>query len=169
MIVADKKFSVSGNTALVPERKTYENSEEEKYKKIRESQREALRRKKHLKLKSQARIIMSIVIIFIMGITIIYRYSEIYTMQGKLLNLQNEERNITSQNENLKYKLSSYDDIKEIQKNATEKLHMIQPNDSNVVHVNLSKNSITVKKDGNTNNKSKNIFEVIMSKLFLWR
>lgn len=169
MIIADKKYLVNGNTALVPERKRERDEEAERYKRIKESQKEALRRKKQLKLKRQAGVIMSIFISFIIGITIIYRYSEIYTMQRGLTDIQNEEKEMQGKNEDLKYYLSQYDDINEVQKTATDKLHMVQPDNSKAVYANLDKKLIRVTEDENTSSDRKGLLEEIKSKLFSWR
>lgn len=169
MIITNKKFSVEGSTALSPQKKEIGNTEDDKYKKIKESRKNVLRRKKQIRLKRQARIIASIFITFILGFTIIYRYSAIYTLQRELANVQDKSNVLKNQNDDLNRKLMTYSNIDEIQSKATEKLHMIQPDNTKAVFVNLNKSSVKVEKNDGESNQGKSIVEVIESKLFFWR
>lgn len=169
MIIANKNFSVEGSAALNPQRRELGNTEDEKYKKIKESQKNVLRRKKQIQLKRQARIIGLIFITFILGFTIIYRYSKIYTLQRELADVQDKSNNLKSQNDDLSKRLMMYSNIDEIQSKATEKLHMIQPDNTKAVYVDLNKNSVKVQKNYDESNQGKSILEVIESKLFFWR
>lgn len=169
MIITNKKFSVEGSAALNPQKREIGNTDDEKYRKIKESQKEILRRKKQVRLKRQAAIIAFIFITFILGFTIIYRYSKIYTLQRELANIQDKSSVLKNQNDDLNKKLMMYSNIDEIQSKATDKLHMIQPDNTKAVFVNLNKNSVKVKKSYDENNQGKSIVEVIESKLFFWR
>lgn len=169
MIITNKKFSVEGSTALSPQKKEIGNADDDKYKKIKESRENILRRKKQIKLKRQARILGLIFITFILGFTIIYRYSKIYTLQKQLADIQDKSNSLKNQNDDLNKKLMIYSNIDEIQSKATEKLHMIQPDNTKVVYSNLSKNSIKVKENNNESSQGKGIVELIESKIFFWR
>ncbi|MFL0251604.1 septum formation initiator family protein [Clostridium neuense] len=169
MIITSKKFSVEGSTALSPQKKEVIITEDDKYKKIKESQKDILRRKKQIQLKRQARIIAFIFITFIIGFTVIYRYSKIYTLQREFANVQDKASVLKSQNDDLNKRLMMYSNIDEIQSKATEELHMIEPDNTKAVFVDLNKNSVKLQKNYGESNQGKSIVEVIESKLFFWR
>ncbi|KHD38275.1 hypothetical protein NL50_01865 [Clostridium acetobutylicum] len=167
MIITDKRFQIKGNNALAPEENNLGVEERvlESYRRRRKKEKELKRMKKHVQMKKQARIIFGIVAAFVLGFTVLYRYSEIYSLQNKLEAVQNQSSNIENENDDLKLRIFRTEGIDNVSKKATGDLHMVNPDKNHAAYTDLKKKSITIDKDTEDSN-SKGILEVIESKLF---
>ncbi|MDP4143260.1 MAG: cell division protein FtsL [Bacillota bacterium] len=149
MIVANKQYSTNGNAALVPERKYIPEKKDLKNEQI---QSEELKKAKQHKKRVQAKIIVSIFAMFVIGLTIVVRYSDIYVMQRQLTLEQENLNSLTKENEDMKLDLMRQGNLKDIEKQATEDLHMVLPSKDQAIHVDLGKNNfntVQVNKDQN--------------------
>lgn len=162
VVEANKNYSINGNAALVPKRRPFE--EDEKLKELKKAKEEYLRNKKLAQNRKRARVMLSIVSVFVVGVVLIYRYSEIYTMQKDLITAQAQVDTLNKNNDDLHYQLAKYNNINYIQQKAAS-LNMVQPDKSTIATVNLNKQNI-VKTSTDNSKKSLSILDIIMSKLF---
>ncbi|UZW16097.1 hypothetical protein OSC52_09855 [Clostridium pasteurianum] len=160
LILKEKSYINNGSSALQPERKHY--GEEDK----RLIQEENKRRKKlkQSKLKYQAKIMIGIALTFIVGFTIIYRYSVIYNMEKELSAATAKTNNAIKQNENLKLELMEYNQIQNIKERASH-MNMVQPDKNKAVEVDYDRQTLKTDKSVE-NEKDKSILEILKSKIF---
>ncbi|MCR3757853.1 hypothetical protein [Clostridium felsineum] len=167
MIITDKEFQVKGSNALAPQKNNTDANERalKNYRERRKKEKRMKLIKKHIQMKKQARVILAIVAVFILGFTVLYRYSEIYSLQNKLEMVQNDSNNISGENDDLKLELFKNESIDNVAEKATGDLHMVNPDKNHATYTNLQKKSITIDKDTEAS-KSKGILEIIESKFF---
>lgn len=137
----NKKVYISGNTALVPERKTNKPVKKDQYEKLRKSKQEREQRLRAERRKRKKSTIQLIALLFIMGVVLIGRYASIFSMQKELSTIKKEINSVNAQNEALKLdilKLSSFQNIKQ---SAEKHLKMVEPDKNNAIAVDLSKNN----------------------------
>ncbi|PRR86588.1 Cell division protein FtsL [Clostridium luticellarii] len=160
MIVMDEGNMVNGNTVLQPEYKPYKKHGSD------------IRKKKNInrqaKVKKKLKVLLSICVFFIIGLTLIYRYSVIYNMQTELNSLESNISSINKQNENLTVELVKYDNLEYIEKNAANsRMGMIVPDKGNAVYVNLNRPIIKAQSDLDEAKKQKGILDKL--KQLIWR
>jgi len=148
-----KENMVRGNTVLAPQ---YEPREPDR------KQQEELRRAKEVqkanrekRVKNKAKLIMNIGIGFIIGLTIIYRYGILYNIRQELTTVKGQVMAVSKENEDLKVVLAKSRSIDDIEKVATEKLHMVRADRNQVVYSDLTKENFK-----NTSNKNNEETEV---------
>lgn len=163
MVTANKNYSVNGNAALLPKRRPFE--EDEKLKELKRAKEQYIRNKKNAQNKQKARVMLSIVAAFVIGVVLIYRYSEIYTMQKNLITVQAHIDTLNKNNDDLHYQLAKFNNINYIQQKASD-LHMVQPDKNTITTVNLNKKSIVTAASNDNSKKSLSIIDIIMSKIF---
>lgn len=157
MIMVDKENNISGNTALAPEyapsTDEKHNKELEKYKKIKIKNKKERQRRLKFKFKT----IRNIIIFFAMGITIVGRYSMIYSMQKKSNDLQKQLNEVNKNTENLKVQLVKQSNLSVIEKEALSKLKMVNPDKNTALYTDLSYDNFSKENsDINKSNKESN-------------
>lgn len=136
MIITEKNNYINGTAVLAPNVHPREDGEKKERLSI---DRKALKEERDKRLKSKLKIIRNIALIFVVGVTMVARYSQIYTMQRQLNTINKEISNINKENENLKIELVKYNNLKLIEEIATTKLKMIRPTKADVMYVDMSK------------------------------
>lgn len=139
MAILNNNYGVNGNTVLVPNRR--KEYDEEQARKLRKSKEEHIRRKALAKNKIKAKIMLAIVIGFFIGVSMIYRYSAIYTLGNKLQAAQLDAQNMQKNNENLELQLAKFNNLQNLQQKANA-LQMVQPDKNSAVYVDLNKQSV---------------------------
>jgi len=91
-------------------------------------------------------------LLFMLGSTVIYRYSKIYTMQNALIASSTSAQNIEKDNENLHFQLIQYNRVSVVQDNAT-KLNMVPTDKSQEVSLDYDKQTLNA---GESSEKSQN-------------
>lgn len=150
-------YSVKGNTAVKPLKKTTIR----KPKKSREQIRKEKKNKKNLfkKQRQSDRKYMLTVVMFILGLgcITIAGDSKVYKMQKTVTTLENEISSINEENEALRVKILKYSSLSNIEENAGSSLGMHIPHGEDVVKIDFSDNyfkdvttnTTTVKKEDN--------------------
>lgn len=161
LIVTDKNYIYNGNNALVPERKSFKEDEN----RLRKEQNEKLRNLRQSKLRNQAKVMFGIALTFTIGLSVVYRYSTIYTMEKKLYSVTINNANMTKANEDLKLQLMKYNQIQNIEDRAS-KINMVQPDKNQAVSVDYDRQIIKNSKNIIDDKKGKSIFQRIKDKLF---
>lgn len=151
MIISEKENYFNGNTVLVPEYIPSSPQKREELEKLEKARKKNRENKIKKRIKYKFNVILNTSIIFIIGITLIYRYSVIYDMQKKINIINTEISTINKQNENLKIQLIKVSSIQEIEKVALEKLHMISPDKNHVIYSDLSKKNFIEEATKNNN------------------
>lgn len=162
LIVTDKNYIYNGNNALIPERKSF--GEDEKHR-LRQEENEKLRNIKKSKLRNQAKVMIGIALTFTIGLSVVYRYSTIYTMEKKLSSVTINNDNMTKSNEDLKLQLMKYNQIQSLEDRAS-KINMVQPDKNQAVSVDYDRQIIKNSKNVIDDKKGKSIFQKIKDKLF---
>ncbi|GAA0723972.1 hypothetical protein GCM10008905_17270 [Clostridium malenominatum] len=139
MIITEKNNYINGTAVLAPN--VHPREDEEKKEKV-SIDRKALKEERDKKLKGKLKIMRNIALIFVVGVAVVGRYSQIYTMQRQLNTLNREISNINKDNESLKLELAKYNNLKFIENIATTKLKMIRPTKADVMYVDMSKEVI---------------------------
>ncbi|WP_102400902.1 cell division protein FtsL [Haloimpatiens massiliensis] len=165
MILMNKN-NIDGSTALVPKRE--EINYEEERKKQQKKELELLNKTKEKSLKNKFKIILGIGMVFSIGMILVLRFAYICNLRQQVIDTQNQITNIGKENENLKVELLKYDNIKYIEKIATEKLNMERPNLGNAVYCDLGTKYFKENTKADSINKGKKLsfIEFIKSKLF---
>jgi len=155
---------IRGNTVLAPQ---YEPTNPEK------KQQEDLRKARAInkanrekRVKSKMKIMINIGVAFIIGLVLIYRYVVMYNIRQDLSNIKSQVAAVNKENDNLKVILVSASSINEVEKTATEKLHMVRANRNQVVYADLTKDNF--KNTSNKNNEDTEVgfIQKIINKLF---
>lgn len=154
MIVMNEDKIINGNNAMQPEY-------------TEEKQMIKRRKPKKNKINNKLKVIRNIGLVFIIGLTLIARYSIIYNMQMGLNSSQNRIENLNRDNENLMVELVKYNNLQYIEDTAVNKLHMVQPEKSSVVYVDLNKSIIKKETSDKDNKKFNSILDML--KQFKWR
>jgi cell division protein FtsL len=167
VIISEKENYFNGNTVLVPEYIPTNPKKREELEKLEKARKQNVEKKRNKRIEYKFNVIRNIGIIFIIGITLIYRYSVIYNMQKNINMINDEISTVNKQNEDLRIQLIKVSSIQEVEKVATEKLHMISPDKNHVIYSDLSKNNFIGEATKNTNIVEKeNIFNKLISMLF---
>lgn len=141
MIVTNNKSNINGNNALAPQQVPSRQADHNKQRDLEKLKKEHIRINKQKSVNKKAKILRNIVLCFIIGITLIYRYSVIYNMEKDILDVKSKISAVNAENENLKIGLLKYNNIKEIENSAVKGLSMIPKSGANIVYINLEKNN----------------------------
>lgn len=137
----DKQSRINGNTVLAPEyvpSRRHKNEEDEKLKRER---KQKLINERNIKVKKKTRTLKNIGIVFVLGVTLIGRYCAIYNMQKNLSEVKTQISTLNKENENLRVELVKFNNMVYIEDIAVNKLHMVRPEKSLAIHLNLSKDN----------------------------
>jgi cell division protein FtsL len=159
VIVEKNKFEINGNTVLAPD----ESFRKPRYEDLEESRKQTKQSKKLKGIKRKKNVLVNILLVFIVGVTIIARYSMIYNYQDNISKTKAEIDMLGKENDAYKVELIKFRNISYIEEIATQKLHMVKPRISDIQYCNLSKNNLETKEDSEIKiskdiiNKIKNI------------
>lgn len=141
MIVVDKKNIINGNTALEPAQKPLRKKEKsEKYKKLKESKKEAQIRLREKQNREKIKILRHIACFFVAGMVIVGRYTIIYSNQKQIMDIKQDINTFKKNSDNLRIQLVKYNNINYIDKMAKENLNMVEANRADAEYCNLSEN-----------------------------
>ena len=153
---------INGNTVLAPQ---YDPSIDEEYLNSIKKRKERLKIKIRKSMKSKFCIMRNIILVLIIGITLVGRYSSIYNMQQQLNKTQNDITDLHRQNDSLKVSLVEQSNVSQVQATAVTKLKMVQPDKNVAIYTDLSKDNFN--NDANlTADKNNNIIGKLIKALF---
>lgn len=162
----NKANYINGNTVLAPSYDPIEPSKKQEYEKLRKAKAENLNKKRKRSVNSKAITLRNIALIFIVGVTLIFRYATIYNVQKNLSNIKNETISLNKENENLKVELVKATNLASIEKIATEKLNMVRAEKTQVVYADLTSQNIVKVTSSNKNNTQMSLLQKIYKMLF---
>nr|WP_251860182.1 cell division protein FtsL [Clostridium sp. Marseille-Q2269] len=154
------KNTFNGNTVLKPQY----DPQIEKDKRKKEQYKRNKKVKQKL-LKKKFKTLRSIIIAFIIGVALVTRYGMLYSMQKDLSNVKNQISEVEKDNENLKVELVHYNNLKNIEKTAGEKLKMISPSKDSVIYADLSYNNFKKENSKVHVSEKDNVFLELLSNL----
>lgn len=141
VIIEKNKFEILGNTVLAPDEAFRKRKHEDLEKSL-----EQIKHSKRLKnMRKKKSTLISILLGFVVGVTIIARYSMIYNYQNTTFKAKAEIDVLNKENEAYKVQLIKFKNISYIEEIATEKLYMVKPRISDIQYYNLSKNNLETK------------------------
>jgi cell division protein FtsL len=140
-LIINDRNNINGNNALAPQKMPSRQIDYDKQRDLEKLKKEHIKINKQKSVNKKAKILRNIIFCFIIGITVIYRYSIIYNIEKDILDVKSEISTVNSENENLKIGLLKYSNIKEIENNAVKNLNMFPKNESNIVYIDLEKNN----------------------------
>ncbi len=161
-MVMNKNYYTSGNTAFAPQVGTQIN-EYEKIKKQREEKNRLKRKKQSI---NKVKALRNIALVFILGFSIVYRYSAIYSMQKNLNTLKNNAITLQKENENLRVDTVRSASIEKVEINAVNKLKMEKADKATVVYADLTRNNFAKPSEKEASVASRSIFDKIKAFLF---
>ena len=163
MIVVNEDSIISGNTALQPKYNPSIDIDEEN----KELKKKKLKQKKikQRRLNDKIKFMRNVVVMFIIGIVLVARYSSIYSMQMELSDIKSNINKVNRENQNLTVELVGYNNLQYIEDTAINRLHMVAPDKKNAVYIDLQKNVLkyTEKKKGE---QQQNIWNRLKKMLF---
>lgn len=149
MIIGNDEYIVRGNTVLKPQIGSVEKEKNEKYERLNKQKKE-LNLKKQTEVKiNKAKTLAYIFGFFLLGFTVLYRYSLIYSVQKDYVEERQGLVTLQKENENLKINLVKLEDDKNI-KEKIDSLKMVTVNKSTCVNVDLDKDVFNEKKENKT-------------------
>lgn len=163
MIITEKKAYesyINGNTVLAPEPEISQNGGHKE-----KNSKKGIKKDKKVpsgKLKS----LRNIGVTFIIGVTLIGRYSMIYGMQRELNAIGLEINTINKENENLRVELVKFNNLQYIEDVATKKLNMVSPTKSNIMYCNLKNEMVKASEKQLDVQKDEGLIKNFFSKLF---
>lgn len=141
VIIEKNKFEIRGNTVLAPD----ESFRKRNYEDLEKSREQTKHSKRLRNMKKKKSVLINIFLGFVMGVTIIARYSMIYNYQDATSKAKAEIEVLSKENEAYKVQLIKFKNISFIEEMATNKLHMVKPRISDIQYCNLSKNNLKTK------------------------
>ena len=141
VIIEKNKFQIHGNTVLAPD----ESFRKQKYEDLEKSRKQINDGKNQRDIKKKKSVLINILLVFVIGVTIIARYSIIYNIQEATSKARDEISALNKENDAYKVQLIRFRNISYIEKTATEKLHMVKPRISDIQYCNLSKENLITK------------------------
>jgi cell division protein FtsL len=146
-LIVNNSYDVKGNTVLNPNIGIKRSSrQEDEYERIRRSQIEKRNRLKYKKNKKKRQLLASIITIFICGMGVILGQSKVYAVQRNLSQINKEISAINVENDNLKVELVKTVNLQSI-KNVSDKLEMVNVDNSKIMYIDLDKNNFAPKQD----------------------
>ena len=161
MIIEKNKFEILGNTVLAPD----ESFRKRNYEDLEKSREQTKQSKRLRNMKKKKSVLINIFLGFVIGVTIIARYSMIYNYQNTTFKAKAEIEVLNKENDAFKVELIKFKNISYIEEIAMEKLHMVNPRISDIEYCNLSKNNLETKEISEVK-ISKNIINKIKSFIF---
>jgi len=111
------------------------------------------------------KIVFSILLVFIAGFIVMYRYALITDLNYKISKLEKEYENLKDDNLRLKIAIEKDTDLSKIKTIAEERLCMQKPDKYQIIHIRVPKNNFTVTSDTYKNNTENNrIIALILTK-----
>lgn len=135
MIMMNKENYINGNTVLAP---IYEPEDPFKKQKIKK-----LKKLNNKKLNIKIKFLSYMAMAFIVGLILVFRYTSMYSVEKNLTNIKNETINLNQENDDMKVQLVNVSSLDNVQKIATEQLHMVKVNQNQVIYADLTKENFT--------------------------
>lgn len=141
MIVSNKNKIVNGSNALIPEYSPNPQIEKQRQRDLEKLRKEHLKINKEKAIIRKVKTIRNIVILFALGIILIYRYCLIYNTEKEIIDVRKSISSINSENESLKISLLKYNNIGSLEEAAVDKLNMIPKSKTSAIYIDLDKNN----------------------------
>lgn len=156
---------IRGNTAVNPNRKYKEFDEEQRKKNLEKAERERKRKLIALRDKKTKNIIHIALVVCALGVVTIMREGRVYKVQQQLTEIKYEVKNLESSSEALRVDLLKFSSLDNIKVKA-QSIGMINPNKSQSIIVDMSKNYFPELTKDTTNKKEKeNLFSMLTDAL----
>lgn len=159
-----RELYINGNTLPKPEIR--DPREREKYEELKKSKRESKEAIQNKRIKKKLKVMRNIFVAFIIGLTLILRYSVLYSTQQDINKSKIMVSSINSDNENLRLKLLKNSNMKTIEENAVNNVKMIYPDKNKVIYEDINKNNFKTATSSNKTSVSLNIINKIKKLLF---
>lgn len=161
MIVERQKNYISGSEVLKEEVLREQKKKVDSLKEFKKENYKNKRQKQNLK---RMNMIKGLSVFFLVAMTIMVRYSIIYSTQKQIINLKSEITKVKCNSDELKVALLKHDNINEIDAKAKTEYGMKEPRVANTYYYDLSKNNFA---EVNSNsNKNTTILDRILKYLF---
>lgn len=157
MIVKEFDY-VKGNTVVKPNRKSVEK--DKKYEELQKAKKNKKKREYQKKKQTRMASFQIATLIFVVGISIIWRDTKVYDMQKQLASIDSEINTITDENEALKIELLKIGSLDNIKTNAESKLGMGIANKENIMQIEVPSNYFEEENNSATEEK-----ETVLSKI----
>ncbi|WP_055667646.1 hypothetical protein [Desnuesiella massiliensis] len=161
MVLRDEKKYIIGSNVLSPNRDS-SALERERYKELERAKQERNRRIKQKQRKRKLSVIQVVALVFISGITLVWRDAKIYNMQKNLATTKREIETTRLKNEALKVDLLKVSSIEYVKTQAEKNLNMVEPQKNSAMAIDLSKDNFDLPKE---NTAEKNLINNFIDNL----
>lgn len=110
----------------------------------------------------KTRIVFSILLVFLTGFVVMYRYALITDLNYKISRLEKEYETIKNDNSRLKVAVEKNTDLSRIKTTAEERMNMQKPDKYQIVHIRVPKNNFTVISETYKNKQENNHFIALL-------
>ncbi|PRR82922.1 hypothetical protein [Clostridium vincentii] len=138
MVVKEFEYEheyVNGNTVVKPQRRS-EDTDKKKYEELQRSKRERNKKRKEEK-KRRHGILQITAFLFVVGMVIIVRDNNVYSMQKELTTIKSEIKVVQDDNESLRVDLLKVSSLDNIKTNAEKRLGMVPATKENTIQIEL--------------------------------
>ena len=162
----NKENYVIGNAVLAPNYEPAGPSKKQEYERLKKTKAENLYKKREKRVNSKAKTLRCIALVFIVGVTLIFRYTSIYNVQKNLSNIKSETISLNKENENLKVELVKSSNLSNVEKIATGKLNMVRVEKHQVIYTDLTKENFAKDASLNKNHSQSSFLQKVYKMLF---
>ncbi len=111
---------------------------------------------------TKIKIVFSILLVFLAGFVVMYRYALITDLNYKISRLEKEYNNLKDDNSRLKIAIEKDTDLSRIKSTAEERLDMQKPDKYQIVHIRVPKNNFTITSETYKNKQGNNHFIALL-------
>jgi len=162
----NKENYINGNTVLDPNYDPQGPSKKQEQEIFEKAKAKNLRSNIEKSVNSKAKILSSILLVFVIGVTLIFRYAAIYKVQKNLSNIKNQTISLNKENENLKVELVKASNLANVEKIATEKLHMVRAEKTQAIYADLTEENLVKVTSTDKKEVQLSLFQKIYKMLF---
>lgn len=162
----NKENYINGNTVLNPNYDPQGPSKKQEQEIFEKAKAKNLQNIMEKRVNSKAKTLSSIVLVFVIGLTLVFRYACIYKVQKNLSNIKNETISLNKENESLKVELVEASNLANVEKIATEKLHMVRADKTQAIYADLTEENLGKVTSSDKNEVQLSLFQKIYKMLF---
>lgn len=141
MIITNNKNMVNGSNALAPQRIPSKDRNTQQQRDLEKLRKEHQRISREKSINKKAKVLKNIILLFVIGIALVHRYSMIYNMEKNIIDVKKQISNLNDENESLRIDLLKYNNIHSLEEEALKNLNMIPKSRINAIYINFDKNN----------------------------
>lgn len=158
MIITNNKNIINGSNALAPQ--SIPGRDIQRQRDLERLRKEHQRINREKAINKKAVVLRSILLLFVIGLALIYRYSVIFNMEKDALDIKKQISIINAENESIKIELLKYNNIQLLEEEAFKNLDMIPKSVDNGVYIDLEESNFQ-----NNTKEGEDVSDTLFSKI----